>query len=147
MRNASAVAQALQLVGLTADAQKYPRALSGGMQQRVAVARGIVLKPAVLLMDEPFSALDELRRDELAQEFLMLQQVLHQTVIFVTHSIYEAAYLADRVLVLSERPGKVRFFEDMRTGSRLDSGYRQTDEFFKRVVHLRSLLKDAGAVV
>jgi ABC-type nitrate/sulfonate/bicarbonate transport system ATPase subunit len=98
----------LQLVGLEAAADKYPRELSGGMQQRVAIARALALDPQILLMDEPFGALDELTRIELQQELLRIWQARKKTVIFVTHSIDEALVLSDRIVLLSPHPGRVQ---------------------------------------
>jgi ABC-type nitrate/sulfonate/bicarbonate transport system ATPase subunit len=97
----------LQLVGLEAAASKYPRELSGGMQQRVAIARALALDPQILLMDEPFGALDELTRIELQQELLRIWEARKKTVIFVTHSIEEALILSDRVVLLAPHPGRV----------------------------------------
>jgi ABC-type nitrate/sulfonate/bicarbonate transport system ATPase subunit len=98
----------LQLVGLEAAADKYPRELSGGMQQRVAIARALALDPRILLMDEPFGALDELTRIELQQELLRIWEARKKTVIFVTHSIDEALVLSDRIILLSAHPGRVQ---------------------------------------
>ncbi|MDM8532724.1 ABC transporter ATP-binding protein [Anaerolineales bacterium HSG25] len=101
------VDDALELVGLTEFAKHYPRQLSGGMEQRVSIARALAYQPKVLMLDEPFGALDALNRERLNEELLRVWRIHGQTVLMVTHDIHEAVFLADRVLVLSQRPAKL----------------------------------------
>jgi NitT/TauT family transport system ATP-binding protein len=103
----------LEIVGLTGFEKQLPHELSGGMQQRVSLCRALIQEPRVLLMDEPFSALDALTREELAVELQRIHHQLGTTVLFVTHSIQEAVLLADRVVVLSSRPGQIRSLIDV----------------------------------
>ncbi|HSE91919.1 MAG TPA: ABC transporter ATP-binding protein [Methylomirabilota bacterium] len=102
------VGRYLDLVGLAAHAGKFPAQLSGGMKQRVAIARALATNPAIILMDEPFGALDAQTREVLQDELSRLQRLEHKTVLFVTHSIREAVYLADRVVVMTSAPGRIK---------------------------------------
>ena len=101
------VREALALVGLSSFADQHPRQLSGGMKMRVSIARALVTRPRILLMDEPFAALDEITRNKLNDDLLELFARQHLTVIFVTHSVYESVYLSNRIVVMSSRPGRV----------------------------------------
>lgn len=138
------VAQALQLVGLDAFARQRPRELSGGMQMRASIARGLVTQPRLLLMDEPFGALDEITRNRLDADLLALWQRQQLTVVFVTHSITEAVFLSTRVIVMGARPGRV--VEDMRINQPWprDDDYRTTPEFNAHVRHLQHCLQQAS---
>ncbi len=101
------IAESLALVGLQDFAKAYPRELSGGMKMRVSIARALSLQPRLLLMDEPFAALDEITRFKLNDDLLKLQNDLRCTIVFVTHSVYESAYLSSRIAVMSPRPGRI----------------------------------------
>ena len=101
------VEDALDRVGLSKFAKAYPRELSGGMKMRVSIARALVLRPPLLLMDEPFAALDEITRLSLNDDLVRLKESLGSTIIFVTHSVYESVYLSSRIIVMAARPGRV----------------------------------------
>lgn len=104
---APAIMEALTLVGLGKAAEAFPRELSGGMRMRVSIARALVLRPLLLLMDEPFAALDEITRFRLNDDLLRLQGATGATIVFVTHSVYESAYLSTRIAVMAAAPGRI----------------------------------------
>jgi NitT/TauT family transport system ATP-binding protein len=133
----------LALVGLKGWENAYPHELSGGMRQRVSIARALVGAPRVLLMDEPFGALDEITRDHLNEELLKIWQEMRTTILFVTHSIYEAAFLGEQVLVLAANPGRVREIvaTNLPAGRGLD--VRETERFVRLTARLRLLLRAA----
>jgi NitT/TauT family transport system ATP-binding protein len=130
----------LALVGLSGREAALPHELSGGMRQRVAIARALVCRPRVLLMDEPFGALDEINRDKLNEELLRIWQETGTTIIFVTHSIPEAAFLGQRTLVLSAHPGRVQEYLENDFDPQRSLALRDTVEFIQVTAHLRRLL-------
>jgi NitT/TauT family transport system ATP-binding protein len=133
-------AEMLELVGLTEFAGHYPAQLSGGMQQRVSIARALADSPPLLLMDEPFGALDEMTRERLQGELLTICAAVGTTVVFVTHSIDEAVFLSDRVVVMSPRPGRITHLLDIGLGERTEAT-RQAPEYFAAVTEVRQALR------
>ncbi|MYG10747.1 MAG: ABC transporter ATP-binding protein [Rhodobacteraceae bacterium] len=133
----------LDFVGLAGRGNALPHELSGGMQQRVSIARALVRRPRVLLMDEPFGALDEITRDKLNQELLRIWKETGTTIVFVTHSVPEAAYLGQKCLVLSRNPGRVLEFPVIEYSTPRKPAIRDTLEFVQVTGKLRSLLERA----
>jgi NitT/TauT family transport system ATP-binding protein len=140
-RGARGARELLTLLGLAGWEQAYPHELSGGMRQRVSIARALVSDPKLLLMDEPFGALDEITRDRLNEELLRLWETTRTTVIFVTHSIYEAAFLSQQVMVLAARPGRVRELVPIDLPSPRRTPIRETAGFVAIAAHLRRVLE------
>ncbi len=134
------VKQMLDLVELGEFARHYPHQLSGGMQQRVAIARALSLEPTILLMDEPFGALDEMTRERLNTEVLRIWQQTGTTVIFVTHSIPEAVFLSTRVVVMSPRPGRITQVIDVDLPQPRNERSRESDRYFELVTQVRESL-------
>jgi NitT/TauT family transport system ATP-binding protein len=131
----------LHLVRLDEFAEHMPWQLSGGMQQRVAIARALAAHPPLLLMDEPFGALDEMTREHMQAELLRICGETSTTVVFVTHSIPEAVYLSTRVVVMSPRPGRITDVIDVNLGPRRDVDTREDSAFFKKVTEVREALR------
>jgi NitT/TauT family transport system ATP-binding protein len=130
----------LELVGLTEFAGHRPSQLSGGMQQRVAIARALARRPALLLMDEPFGALDEMTRERMQSELIRICAETSAAVVFVTHSIPEAVFLSQRVVVMSPRPGRITEVVDVPLAAR-DEDTREAEEFFAAITDVREALR------
>ncbi len=139
----AAAQEMVELVGLQGFENSLPRDLSGGMAQRVAIARALIHDPNVLLLDEPFGALDALTRERMADELLNIWQKRRKTVIMVTHSISEALFLADRVLVLSQRPGQLKLDLVVDFSRPRQEEMRYTPQFGSLARQLRSAIGDA----
>ncbi len=135
-------AELLSLVGLSDFAESYPDPLSGGMQQRVAITRALAESPRLLLMDEPFGALDEMTRERMQTELVRICGETGAAVVFVTHSIPEAVFLSNRVVVMSPRPGRIRDILTVSLGSAGERGdeLRENEGFFENVSKVRELL-------
>ena len=131
----------LELVKLAEFAGHLPWQLSGGMQQRVAIARALAAHPPLLLMDEPFGALDEMTREHMQAELLRICGETRTTVVFVTHSIPEAVYLSTRVVVMSPRPGRIKTEIEVDLGSKRDVDTREDPAFFRKVTEVREALR------
>jgi len=131
----------LELVKLSDFANHFPWQLSGGMQQRVAIARALAVHPSLLLMDEPFGALDEMTREHMQSELLSICRASGTTVVFVTHSIPEAVYLSNRVVVMSPRPGRVTQIVDVGIEGERNDATRDNAVFFKGITAVREALR------
>lgn len=140
----SQVSDVLGLVGLKGFEDAYPRELSGGMQMRASIARALVTSPDLLLLDEPFAALDEITRGKLNSELLTLWAIKHWTVAFVTHSIYEAVYLSTRVVVMSARPGRIVEELHIQEPFPRSPAFRTTTRFAQYCSHLALSLDKAS---
>jgi NitT/TauT family transport system ATP-binding protein len=140
-RRTARAKEMLELVELTEFARHHPYQLSGGMQQRVAIARALTFEPAILLMDEPFGALDEMTRERMNTEVLRIWEQTGTTVIFVTHSIPEAVFLSTRVVVMSARPGRITKIVPIDLPRHRDVDTREMERYFELVTEVRESLR------
>ena len=138
--------QLLSLVGLDGFEQKYPSELSGGMRQRVSICRALVQDPSLLLMDEPFGALDALTREQMALDLQRMWAARPHTVLFITHSIEEAVFLSDRIIVMSPRPGRIIEVLPVTIARPRGAGTRSNPEFGRLVDRIRSLFRAQGVL-
>jgi NitT/TauT family transport system ATP-binding protein len=143
-RRRGRVAEMLELVELSGFGDHHPWQLSGGMQQRVSIARALSFEPSLLLMDEPFGALDEMTRERLNLELLSIWSQLGSTVVFVTHSIAEAVFLSTRVVVMSPRPGRIAGVVPIDLPQPRSVETREETRFFELVTEVRELLRRRG---
>lgn len=133
--------QMLELVQLAEFEDHFPWQLSGGMQQRVAIARALTFRPSLLLMDEPFGALDEMTRELMQQEVLRIWRETDTTVVFVTHSIPEAVFLSTRVFVMSPRPGQISDVIEVPLGRDRDDDTRESTDYYEKITEVREALR------
>ena len=136
------VAKMLAMVGLRDFHSHYPWQLSGGMQQRASIARALSFDPTILLMDEPFGALDEFTRERMNLELLDIWETTHKTILFVTHSIAEAVFLSSRIVVMTPRPGRIASVLDIDLPYPRTFDTRETERFFELVTQVRETLKE-----
>lgn len=139
----TAIERMLSMVGLAGSAGLYPRQLSGGMQMRVAIARALITKPDLLLLDEPFAALDEITRTDLNTELLRLRAEAGFTTLFVSHSVFESVFLSDRIIVMATEPGRVSRQIEIKPEAVRDAGFRTSIEFAQLCSRVSGALAEA----
>ncbi len=145
-KRAARVRELMELVELTGFESHHPWQLSGGMQQRVSIARALSFDPAILLMDEPFGALDEMTRERLNMELLQIWERSKSTIVFVTHSIPEAVFLSTRVVVMSARPGRIAGVVEVDLPQPRSAESREEPRFFELVTEVREHLRAVGGL-
>ena len=136
------VEEMLALVGLAHEAGRFPRELSGGMRMRVSIARALAMRPPILLMDEPFAALDEITRFKLNDDLLALQSELKTTIVFVTHSVYESVYLSRRIAVMAARPGRIVKWIDLDASLPRDKEFRVSQAYTQYCAEVSNALQE-----
>jgi NitT/TauT family transport system ATP-binding protein len=143
-RRSARATEMLELVELSEFSGHHPYQLSGGMQQRVAIARALAFEPSILLMDEPFGALDEMTRERMNLELLKIWERTGTTIVFVTHSIAEAVFLSTRVVVMSPRPGRISAVIDIDLPRERTADTREMEQYFHLVTTVREALRGKG---
>ena len=135
------IREVIDLVGLNGYESYYPYQLSGGLKQRVSIARALVLNPQVILMDEPFSSLDEFTREELNVQLLKIQKKFRQTIIFITHNLEEAVFLSRRVIILTKTPGSILAEVNIDLPYNRSLGLKSKPEFYKHIIEVREKMR------
>ncbi len=142
IRDSIRVNKMIQMVGLEGFEKMLPHQLSGGMKQRVSIARALICKPEVLLMDEPFSSLDDPLREKLHIDILKIHESIHQTIVFVTHNIEEAVFISDRIIVMTKQPGRIKEEIKIDLPSPRTKELKKQNKFYEEIVRVRRALEN-----